>query len=364
MRNKKGFTLIELLAVIVILAVIALITVPVVINIINNAKKGAAEDSAYGVIEAAKLYWVENSLEDTNNTVTFTYDNENKKWITVGDKELLISGTKPTGDNDSSITVSGGNVSLTNVKFNGYACNTNNEYKVVCEVGSGSNQGNNQGGNTTPQVTYAAYSVGDSINYNPVTNELCDSPVSTPGTKTGCMKWYVIKASGSNEEKVDVILDHNTTATVPYKYEQTTIMTQIDTDTTGWTNGLNPRLITADEIAAITGNDGWSSLTATSSQYFHFGSNNTTNYLSQTEEQKAKQRSLAWLVDYTDNCTSYGCTIADSSTSGYWTSSSVSDYPSYATWAVCKGYVYDIAKHSEGFGLRPVITITKTQIQV
>ena len=120
MKNKKGFTLIELLAVIVILAVIALITVPVVINIINNAKKGAAEDSAYGVIEAAKLYWVENSLEDTNNVVTFTYDNENKKWITVGDKELLISGTKPTGDNSSSITVSGGNVSLNNVKFNGF----------------------------------------------------------------------------------------------------------------------------------------------------------------------------------------------------------------------------------------------------
>jgi len=140
MRNKKGFTLIELLAVIVILAVIALITVPVVINIINNAKKGAAEDSAYGVIEAAKLYWVENSLEDTNNVVTFTYDGDNSKWITIGDKELLISGTKPTGDNNSSIIVSGGNVSLTNVKFNGFTCNTNNEYKVECESGSGSNQ--------------------------------------------------------------------------------------------------------------------------------------------------------------------------------------------------------------------------------
>ena len=36
---KKGFTLIELLAVIVILAVIALIATPIVINIINNAKK-------------------------------------------------------------------------------------------------------------------------------------------------------------------------------------------------------------------------------------------------------------------------------------------------------------------------------------
>ena len=166
MRNKKGFTLIELLAVIVILAVIALITVPVVINIINNAKKGAAEDSAYGVIEAAKLYWVENSLEDTNNVVTFTYDNDTKKWVTTGNKELLISGTKPTGDNDSSITVSGGNVSLTNVKFNGFACNTNNEYKVVCEVGSGSSQV------TTPVTKYTV-----SVTCNNCTSDVASKEV-------------------------------------------------------------------------------------------------------------------------------------------------------------------------------------------
>ena len=43
--NKKGFTLIELLAVIVILAVIALIATPIMLGIINDAKKDAAQQS-------------------------------------------------------------------------------------------------------------------------------------------------------------------------------------------------------------------------------------------------------------------------------------------------------------------------------
>lgn len=53
---KKGFTLIEVLAVIVILAVIALITVPLIMNVLDKAKKGAFEDSAYGIIKAKELY--------------------------------------------------------------------------------------------------------------------------------------------------------------------------------------------------------------------------------------------------------------------------------------------------------------------
>ncbi len=41
MNNKKGFTLIELLAVIVILAIIALIAVPIVLNMISQARRSA-----------------------------------------------------------------------------------------------------------------------------------------------------------------------------------------------------------------------------------------------------------------------------------------------------------------------------------
>ena len=54
-KRYQGFTLIELLAVIVILAVIALIATPLIMNVINDAKKGASRDAGYNVIKAAEL---------------------------------------------------------------------------------------------------------------------------------------------------------------------------------------------------------------------------------------------------------------------------------------------------------------------
>ena len=126
---KKGFTLIELLAVIVILAIIALITVPVVINIINNSKKGAAEDSTYGVIESAKLYWTSNQSVslDASTDIIFTC---NESGVCSSNGNILeMTGTKPTG---GKIKIVNGIVSVENLKFGDYYCNTNSQGKVSC----------------------------------------------------------------------------------------------------------------------------------------------------------------------------------------------------------------------------------------
>ena len=53
MKNK-GFTLIELLAVIVILAIIALIATPMILGVIDTAKRGSAESSALGYVESVE----------------------------------------------------------------------------------------------------------------------------------------------------------------------------------------------------------------------------------------------------------------------------------------------------------------------
>ena len=50
--NKKGFTLIELLAVIVILAIIMLIATPIILNVVEDARQGAARSSAMGYVDA------------------------------------------------------------------------------------------------------------------------------------------------------------------------------------------------------------------------------------------------------------------------------------------------------------------------
>jgi prepilin-type N-terminal cleavage/methylation domain-containing protein len=85
---KKGFTLIELLAVIIILAVIALIATPIALNVINNAKKQANKDSAYGLLDAAKLYYSESILD--SNQISKLDGNTNLI------NELSITGKMPT----------------------------------------------------------------------------------------------------------------------------------------------------------------------------------------------------------------------------------------------------------------------------
>ena len=70
MKNKKGFTLIELLAIIVILAIIAVITVPIILNIIENSKKGAATDSAYGYKDAIDKFYASKLTLDKNYNIS------------------------------------------------------------------------------------------------------------------------------------------------------------------------------------------------------------------------------------------------------------------------------------------------------
>ncbi len=64
--KRNGFTLIELLAVIVILAIIALIAVPIILNIIGDAKKESLERSKELYIDA-----VENAIVKENFTSEF-----------------------------------------------------------------------------------------------------------------------------------------------------------------------------------------------------------------------------------------------------------------------------------------------------
>ena len=90
MKNKKGFTLIELLAVIIILAVIALIATPIVLNVVDSARVEANRDSVYGLLDGAKLYYLEGQL-DTNR---LGIDGETN----LIDK-INVTGKRPSGGN-------------------------------------------------------------------------------------------------------------------------------------------------------------------------------------------------------------------------------------------------------------------------
>lgn len=70
---NDGLTLIELLAVIVIIAIISIITVPLAMNIIDEVKKRAFKNSAYGIVKAAELTFSENVLNDNIEEIIFIY---------------------------------------------------------------------------------------------------------------------------------------------------------------------------------------------------------------------------------------------------------------------------------------------------
>ena len=117
MKKSKGFTLIELLAIIVILAIIAVITVPIILNVIDNAKRGTAKDSAYGYKDAINKYYVASMLEDESIKLNDTYNVADGK---LGEYDIQFSGTKPTS---GYLTYE--NNALTS------GCLTIDEYKVV-----------------------------------------------------------------------------------------------------------------------------------------------------------------------------------------------------------------------------------------
>lgn len=141
--NKKGFTLIELLAIIVILAIIAVITVPIILNIIDEAKKGAEKNSVIGYGKAVELAYTQYQYEksmgaddtanthidnDSNNlstnigngkTVVISIDNTSKNLVVDFDGDKVVCTVVSTGDTRYSNTITSGVIKLQNCVVNG-----------------------------------------------------------------------------------------------------------------------------------------------------------------------------------------------------------------------------------------------------
>ena len=117
MKRKNGFTLIELLAIIVILAIIAVITVPIILNIIENSRRGAASDSAYGYKDAVNKWYVSKLQDDNDYTLNGNYAVSNGK---LNNMEIPLSGSIPTN----------GTLTYSNNELTG-GCLTIGDYKVT-----------------------------------------------------------------------------------------------------------------------------------------------------------------------------------------------------------------------------------------
>ena len=332
-EKNKGFTLVELLAVIVILALIALIATPIILNVINDAKKQAAKDSAYGYMDAVEKYIVSSELEDKSiKDRTYSVEELNSMGVSV-------KGSTPDNGN---IEIKNSSVKSYDIGIDGYVVSNGKVEKVS---------------------TTKSFKNGTAVYYNPVSGKKCDDYTeanSKIGTKSGCMKWYVFNDKEGNAT-VNVILDHNTTAMVAYNStgsnsEMKEVKKALENDTKDWKN--TARLITANEIAKITGKTGFDASSENQSWFCLDTNQPDTTYCAKAQG-KSK---YAWLFDYTNGCTSYGCNTPDSSTYGYWTSTQYKDNSTQAWHAHSFGYL-GLNYVTDAFdGVRPVITISKSNI--
>lgn len=331
-NNKNGFTLIELLAVIVILAVIALIAVPIIMDVINDAKKGSAKDSMYSYVKAVELSTTRQLKPDTD-LLSGTYTIKDGDLYSGATKvlDVELKGTRPV-NGVGTIDLEKGQVISADLKFDDY-----------CIKYDGETAENKDNCSVTPTVKY---SEGTVIYYNPETNKKCTaSEVNTiVNAKTGCLKWNIITMGDTTSKTtVDIMLDHNTTAIVEWNSSGNNaggmleVATALQTDVSHWNDSIKgtARLITGKEVADIAGNTIWT---------INGPDGHSQSILTQP-----------WLYQ---NTFRHG----DNTNYGYWTSTAHPDLY-YRAWSVdSDGFLENNHVGNTSSGVRPVIRVLKSNI--
>ena len=412
--KKKGFTLVELLAVIIILSLVLVIAVPSVNKYIKQSKEKAYDTQISTIIEAAQAYASANSgllprKEEFVVKITLGQlkssglikeevknPNDDKYFDDALTIEIKKKGETYTYDIvESTITTRDGEKSPI-INLNGSPMVTYNLNATYTELGASATDSD---GNAISnividksnlvmsaegiyQVKYTAtdtkgisstvyrnvyvsnnkYANGTAIYFNPNSNSVCSKAEATSNTSksNGCMKWYTFNDDGSST--VNLLLDHNTTATVAWASTGTNangpveVKKQLENDIASWNGAVKStaRLIEASEIAKITGYPNWNN----NRYYFHTNSN--TQY-----KGAAGTNKYAWLFDNTYNCTTYGCNVADSSAGAYWTNTADSGNFNTAFTVYYIGILShdNSVANASGPGVRPVITVSRDKLR-
>ena len=342
MKKKNAFTLIELLAVIVVLAIIALIATPIVMNTIKNAKKGAAERSADSYIKQVETAVAEERLnknEVLEGEYQITSDGNlcrDKSASCSDDNKIKIemSGTKPTSgkikitnggvdQSSSSMTVGDYTVSYNSTKKTYEATEKGNtpQVEVLCTAKTAATTGNVPSGN---------YAYGDEY-----TCELGDNDAKT---------FFVLETNGDN---VSLIMDKNIDSNGKGTMRD-------NNNTVPWCKSGNNNSCAADGALEYLKNSttGWTKLTE--SQIALPTASQIANASGKTFNNNELSGLSTWLCGNLKNNGVSQCI--------YWTSTPHASY-FYKAWMVtydCELYTRDVALG--GTGVRPVITVSKSNL--
>ena len=349
--KKKGFTLIELLAVIVILAIIALIATPAVLNIIEDSRKGAAEASARNIVNAAKTYTMQSTMNG-NSVDKVDLSNDTLKY----DGDQATKGYVIFDENGKATS---------KMYVNGYCVEIAADGKVTSEkVEEDECDVTVETTNTSQKLVFPVAN-GQEVYFNPTTGYACSKNEvvsSKTGTNSGCMKWYAFLDSESSD-KLNLILDHNTVATFDWTGSQTVEdVTKALTDAApNWkqvVNGVETsvvlRTLSGDELYQIA-----PSKEPDANYVLHNGENNYSDVSAENiYKGPAGTNKYAWLFDNFSGCEEYGCNSSEDNgeAGGYMT-----DYLEQAGYIIVgDGTAFmTIYAGTSCYGLRPVIEVSK-----
>ena len=191
MKNKKGFTLIELLAVIVVLAIIMVIATMQVNKTIKKSRTKSYYSSALSIEKSAKTACIESNLNNINQYVDKTDDIN----IEVDGNDIII-----TAKNDGKFS----NIDIELLKKElktGIEYEESDNYKLIIKdpcgnASNGSNAGENTDDLGNGGIPNKTYIVGDKFCLND--NEECFYTISDNGdTVTALAEWNI----NENENK-------------------------------------------------------------------------------------------------------------------------------------------------------------------
>ena len=340
-------------------------------------------------------------LTACNNGVCYGHAlNEVYKWYDdplVTDPSFrpwVIRGAYPTDGKNIGVFYTNG--------FSGNAYNNTSTYSVLVSNATNSNQSQKYKTYANGEVVYYDISAGKACtNYNEENSKTGYNGIDNKtGNQNSCLKFYAFNDGGSST--LNLILDHNTTATVLWNSNgdnstgPTDLTTKLKENTANWQgtitpsnyttgvsgrqytvnyNGYKARLITADEIAEITGNVGWYENLPNTDKYYFDTNINTKSTTCQ--EGNITGCKYGWLYDRTaTTCTSTGClNNSDVETNGYWTiSASNTNSTAELHQEYCDGNVnYGVSdsgrlsivcpNYPDYYGVRPVIEVMKSNLK-
>jgi len=118
---KKGFTLIELLAVIIILAIIALIATPIVLDIVDDAKKSVANTEARMIVDGVEKYCTSADMrQQLNGTANPCAIPEGETTVTFANDTIKTMVNNLSETKTASVTFNGTKVTAATVESNGF----------------------------------------------------------------------------------------------------------------------------------------------------------------------------------------------------------------------------------------------------